>query len=168
MIRLIKPTSKYKQSFVRAMKEFAREDKKPYLSEGFDVFLKGRRNLEKGKDVDGTKLPPKYVPMSYYWLMDGATFVGETTIRHRLALAFMKRGGHVGYGIRPSKRKHGYGRKILALALKKVKMLGIKKALITCDDDNIASWKIIEANGGILQNKIIYKGVLLRRYWIKL
>lgn len=59
----------------------------------------------------------------------------------------------------------GYGKKILAMALKKVKKIDIKKALLTCDN-NIGSWKIIEANHGILQDKIKYKGKIKRRYWI--
>jgi len=41
--------------------------------------------------------------------------------------------------------------------------------LITCDDDNTGSWKIIEKNGGILDNKINdpRDGKLVRRYWIE-
>ena len=43
--------------------------------------------------------------------------------------------------------------------------------VITCDDDNIGSSKIIEFNGGILDNKIENEDCgekfLTRRYWIK-
>ena len=42
--------------------------------------------------------------------------------------------------------------------------------LITCDDDNIGSYRIIESNGGILENKIENEAAgekfLTRRYWI--
>ncbi len=166
MLRLIKPTAKYKKSFIEAMKEFHREEIKndtdiKKLENNFVEFVKKMRDYEKGKN-----LPKGYVPASYYWLVDNLEFIGETTIRHRLTEALKKEGGHIGYGIRPTKRKRGYGTKILALALQKAKKLGIKKVLITCDDDNIGSWKIIEANGGILQDKIRYKGKLKRRYWI--
>jgi len=45
--------------------------------------------------------------------------------------------------------------------------MGITDILITCDDDNIGSQKIIEANNGILQDTIDNeRGVLTRRYWI--
>ncbi len=50
---------------------------------------------------------------------------------------------------------------------------GFEKVLVTCDDTNIRSAKTIEANGGVLQDKIeneIEPGVyaLTRRYWIAL
>jgi len=45
------------------------------------------------------------------------------------------------------------------------------KILITCADDNIGSYKIIEANGGQLENKVENEDCgekfLTRRYWIK-
>lgn len=49
----------------------------------------------------------------------------------------------------------GYGTLLLKLGLEKAKELGLKdKVLIICDDDNIGSYKIIEKNGGILENKV--------------
>ena len=168
MFRLIKPTTTYKRSFIAAIKEFQREERKKdqdikKLQENFSEFLTKMRNYEKGKN-----LPKGYVSASYYWLVDNNDFVGETTIRHKLTKALLKEGGHIGYGIRPTKRKLGYGTKILTLALKKAKKLGIKKVLVTCDDNNIGSRKVIEANEGILEKKIRHKGKLLRHYWIKL
>ncbi|HZE87234.1 MAG TPA: hypothetical protein VE090_03425 [Methylomirabilota bacterium] len=61
-----------------------------------------------------------------------------------------------------------YGKEILKLALPQAKRLGITKVLITCDDTNIGSQKVIEANGGILEN-IVENGVenpRKRRYWL--
>ena len=64
----------------------------------------------------------------------------------------------------------GYGTKMLELALKKAKLIGLNKVLITCDDDNPGSARVIEKNGGILENKILNiidgQQVLIRRYWI--
>jgi predicted acetyltransferase len=55
------------------------------------------------------------------------------------------------------------------MALPKAKKLGLSRVLITCDDDNIGSQKIIESNGGRLQDTILEKpGKLTRRYWINL
>ena len=168
MIRLVKPTIKYKQSFINGIKEFQREEKTSKenikkLEQDFSGFVKQMRNYEKGKN-----LPKRRVASTYLWLTDGKQWIGETNIRHKLNRALKKDGGHIGYGIRPSKRKKGYGVIILALALRKAQRLGIKKALVTCDDDNIGSRKIIESNGGILQNKIKYKGKVIYRYWIKI
>lgn len=168
MLRLIKPSKKYKKSFVEGRKEFQREEKTKKenirkLQQDFAGFVRQMRDYEYGRN-----LPKGYVPSSYYWLMDGSEFIGETTVRHKLTKALLKEGGHIGYGIRPTKRKLGYGKKILVLALRKARTLGIKKVLITCDDDNVGSWKIIEANRGLLQNTIKHKGKRKRRYWIQI
>ena len=40
--------------------------------------------------------------------------------------------------------------------------LGIDPVLVTCDDDNTGSMKVIEANGGVFEDQ---RGVKLR-YWI--
>ena len=81
-------------------------------------------------------------------------------------------GGHIGYFIRYSKWNKGYGSKMLSMTLERAKKLGLKKVLITCNDDNFASIKVIEKNGGILENKVTNningKELLTRRYWIEL
>ena len=167
-MRLVKPTSKYKESFIGMVREFQIEERKKdldtkKLEHNFSSFVKNMSDYEKGKN-----LPKGHVPSSYYWLLDKSKIIGETTIRHKLSKELIKQGGHIGYGIRPTERRRGYGKKVLTLALKKAKKLGIKKALITCDDSNIGSWKIIEANGGILSEKNKLNGKLKRYYWIRI
>ena len=88
-------------------------------------------------------------------------------MRHRLNDSLQRFGGHVGYKIRPSCRRRGYGALICRLGIEQARLLGIGDILITCDDDNIGSARIIEANGGVLQDRIDNdRGVLTRRYWI--
>ena len=82
-------------------------------------------------------------------------------------------GGHIGYGINPKYWKQGYGTLLLRIGLLKAKeIIKEDKILVTCDDDNIGSAKVIENNGGVLENKIInhdeYGEVLTRRYWINI
>lgn len=65
----------------------------------------------------------------------------------------------------------GYGKKLLQLGLEEYKnLIEDEKILIICDDDNAGSYKIIEANGGVLENKVKNEDVgekfLTRRYWI--
>ena len=83
----------------------------------------------------------------------------------------LKFGGHIGYGVNPKYWNMGYGKQLLKIALENYKDLIYEdRILITCDDTNIASAKIIEANGGILDNKIentdLGETFLTRRYWI--
>ncbi len=154
------PSEEYKDSFLEALAEYQytpleesvdRLDlynlKVDYLQQDFGTFVAKLRS-----QAHGENLPEGYVPMTQYWLIDNGEFVGRVDIRHRLTDFLLREGGHIGYDIRPSKRNQGYGKKILELALPKTKELGIEKALITCDDTNIGSQKIIKANNGILEN----------------
>lgn len=169
MLRLVKPSIKYKNSFLRAISEFQKEGlngdiKSKQSAKEFADFARGLRDQEKG-----INLPKGYVPASVYWLVDNEKFIGRISIRHKLTKFLRQEGGHIGYEIRPSARKKGYGKKMLALALQKAKGLGIKKFLITCDECNIGSKKIIESNGGIFENKKKAKsGKMKLRYWIKI
>ncbi len=115
-------------------------------------------------------LPEGRVAASEFWLIDKDEFIGRVSVRHMLNDCLFKIGGHIGYYIRISKRKKGYGKAILKLALQKAKQLGILKVLVTCDVGNTASQKVIEANCGVLEN-IVETGEnspKKRRYWIKI
>lgn len=90
-------------------------------------------------------------------------------IRHDLNEHLMNAGGHIGYGIRPSARGNRYAVTMLALALEKAKELGISRALVVCDSDNIASKKTIIQNGGTPDKDYIEEdGNRVNRFWIEL
>jgi len=118
----------------------------------------------------GEKLPQGYVPATMLCAFVGNEIVGRISIRHHLNELLLKLGGHIGYGVLPKFRRNGYATEMLSQALLYAKDLGIKKALLTCDDDNFASIKVIEKNGGKLENKVDAGGArpLKRRYWIDL
>jgi predicted acetyltransferase len=123
------------------------------------------------KYAAGQELAAGHVPQSVYWLVsEGQLLLGTTSIRHRLNEQLSHEGGHIGYNIRPSYRRRGLGTLQLRLVLPKARGLGLQKVLITCDMDNIASSKIIEKNGGILENRVISRtsGKLVSRYWVNL
>ena len=75
-------------------------------------------------------------------------------------------GGHIGDGVRPSRRGEGIATKMIAMALEECKKLGLEKVLMVCDKDNIASRRTIEKNGGILENEIEVDGNVEQRFWI--
>ena len=90
-------------------------------------------------------------------------------IRHHIDHPnLIEAGGHIGYGIRPSERGKWYATEMLRLALPEAKKIGLQKLLITCDEDNIASAKVIENNGGIFERFVEKDGKKMRRYWITL
>lgn len=118
----------------------------------------------------GLRLPPGYVPASSLSAFCDGKIVGRVSIRHELNDLLLKVGGHVGYGVLPAHRRKGYAKLMLQDALKCCEKLGIKKVLVTCDDDNIGSIKTIESANGILENKIDAGAgkALKRRYWIEI
>lgn len=169
-MQLIEPSVKLKEQYLQALKEAANETdetqlNKPKEGQAFEQFVQMLRDYAVGKN-----LPEGWVPDTTLWLVTGEELIGRVSIRHHLTQSLLQKGGHIGYYIRPGKRNRGYGKNILALALPIARSIGLTKVLITCDEDNLASIKIIEANGGILENIIeIKKGQpKTRRYWILL
>ena len=93
--------------------------------------------------------------------------VGVVDIRHHIEHPILREwGGHIGYSVRPGERGKGYGRQLLRLALPRCRELGLARVLVTCNTDNIASERVILANGGVLECEIDVDGVAVRRYWI--
>lgn len=108
-----------------------------------------------------------FVPSTLYFLVnEKERILGAIHLRHELNEQLLHHGGHIGYGVRPSERQKGYASLMLRLLLDRIKDEGFTKVLLTCDDDNISSYLTIEANGGILFDKVEYEGKLSRRYWI--
>jgi len=174
-MELVEPNIKYKDSFLAAVAEYqankeAIGSRRHYSDldidatrSNFSAYIEKLLSQREGKN-----LPEEHVPVTTYWLVDNDEFIGRVSLRHILSDKLHKDGGHIGYDIRPSMRGRGYGKKILELGLHKAKTLGIENALITCDVGNIPSKKIIEANGGVMENKVMSdEGIEKLRYWIK-
>ncbi|WP_208903973.1 GNAT family N-acetyltransferase [Streptomyces incarnatus] len=90
----------------------------------------------------------RFVPMTTLWWAEGDQMLGRLAVRHRLTPAFEKAGGHIGYDVRPSARGQGHATAMLAAALPIARSLGITQALLTVDETDIASRRVIETNGG--------------------
>jgi predicted acetyltransferase len=174
MPELVDPTVAVRASFVAAMQEFADEGRAGGESmagralaewgdrwaadEGFAAYVAG---VVRDREEDAPRRPG-WVPCTTLWWVDGSTYLGRIAIRHRLTPTLWEIGGHIGYDVRRSARRQGHATAMLAAALPVVAALGIDPALVTCDDANVASRKVIEANGGVLEDQ---RGVKLR-YWV--
>ncbi|MDL2232489.1 GNAT family N-acetyltransferase [Ruminococcaceae bacterium OttesenSCG-928-L11] len=110
-----------------------------------------------------------WVTGDVYFAIVSGKIVGTIAVRHSLNDALLYSGGHIGYGIRPSERRKGYGSEMLAHALDRCRELSMEKALVTCDKGNIASAKTAQKKGGILENEVVEEdGNIVERYWIPL
>ncbi|WP_330577824.1 GNAT family N-acetyltransferase [Alkaliphilus pronyensis] len=110
------------------------------------------------------------VPATTYLAIstDDSRLVGMLDIRHRLNDYLINFGGHIGYSVRKTERNQGYATEMLALGLLQCKKLGIKRVLITCNKNNIASAKTILKNGAMLENEVTEGNNITQRYWITL
>ncbi len=116
-----------------------------------------------------TELPEDRVHCDYYWITDGTAaddpdveVVGFLALRHSLTAWLLEEGGHIGFSVRPSRRGQGHASRALALAVRRAAELGLDRVLLTCDEDNVASARTIERNGGVYEDTRNGK----RRYWI--
>jgi len=173
---LIRPSPRVHRSFLAAMTEVQAEGGsgpdddsntgqaiRKYASRSADPaeFARYLHELE-DEARDQSARPDGRIPQTTLWWVRGDEYLGRISIRHRLTAHLREIGGHIGYDIRPSARQCGHATAMLAAALPVARSLGIDPALLTCDEDNIASRKVIEASGGMLEDN--RHGKL--RYWV--
>ena len=169
MLHLELPSTKYLNSYNEA-----REEIKLYSPTEERIFSEKSDPINYFEDKRlGIDLKPGYVPCTTLWLVDNETFIGEVHIRHRLTEALLNYGGTIGYGIRYSKRGHGYGKLMLKLALGySLKVLNLKKVMVTCNETNVASERVILANGGLFVGLLPHEedGACynVKKFWINL
>ena len=157
--KLVKPSFKYKESYLKALDEFHDEGRYMFLSdeelqndESFESFVndinEGRQHLHK---PHADWVEP--VPETALWLVKEDQFIGTLNIRHRLNWHLEKWGGHINFVIRPSMRGKGFGKKILQKGMPFACYLGIERALLTVNQDNKAAIRIVEFCGGKLEDE---------------
>ena len=169
MLRLVIPSLAYKEAMLEAAGEMhacGEWDITPEALEArFDTLLQ-----ELAAARDPATVPEGVLPYLDYWLIEDTTWIGLLTLRPMITAELMRSGGHIGYVIRPSRRGQGYGTTLLRLGLEQARALGLARVLLTCADTNRGSRKIIEANGGQLEDviQVEVNRPFVRRYWITL
>ena len=98
---------------------------------------------------DGSKVAR--IPGRHFWIWDGA-FCGTLGFRWQNGSAALPAHvlGHVGYSVVPWKRAQGHATLAVRQVLPYARAQGLPYVEITTDPDNIASQKVITANGGVL------------------
>ncbi|MDC4483810.1 GNAT family N-acetyltransferase [Acinetobacter baumannii] len=158
---LVKPHLRFKDSYNDYINELADEERYPLTMDfdhrNFDAFLNKLSDYEKGKS-----LHEGHVANITYWLVEGSEIIGVSNLRPKLNEQIQYCGGHIGLGIRPSKRKQNFGSKLLELTIQEAWKLGLTELHIHCYKSNFASAKLIEANNGHLHSEITLDQVVQR------
>lgn len=166
-VALVELTGEWREELRSVAEEFraAGDDRYAEVLEDTDAYF--RRVWNYSHDLD---LPPGHVPSHTFVLVRARRILGRSSFRRRLTPDLEHEGGHIGYDIRPAERQRGYGTLILALTLRHARAHGLKRVLVTCDTDNLASARIIEKNGGALAGRAISRrsGRQISQYWIEL
>jgi predicted acetyltransferase len=167
-MRLVEASMEASMEWKDAFLDYARESDDPRYAAAFGDVGEYLKRIQRQSRAEC--LPPGWVPGTQFWLEDGGRIVAVARLRFWLNAELEHEGGHIGYDVRPSLRRHGHGTRVLALTLAEARRRGIARVLLTTDDDNVGSIKIIERNGGRLAGAVLSRitGKKLRQYWIEL
>ncbi|WP_018750866.1 GNAT family N-acetyltransferase [Paenibacillus sanguinis] len=116
------------------------------LSENDDIEIYEMiREIGLGENGFTTNLPEGYVFQTIYWMFVDDRPVAYGKLKHQLNERLKEYGGHIGYIVRPTERGKGYGKAFLSELMNVARNIGLDELLITCDETNVRSRKVIES-----------------------
>ena len=171
-MELIRPTKKYKNSFLEYIEEIKRKDE---LKKIGDAAIKENENFEQMlMRIEKIRYKENLIgamkPTSVFGMVDNNKVVGTMNVREELNEFTYYTVGNIGYYVMPAFRNKGYATSALSFAKKYCKSIGLNKILLICSSDNPISEKVIRKNGGVFETEIkaFNENYYLKRYWISL
>lgn len=146
---LVPPTTAVRESYLAGERAMCLADGTPTdwldpAADDFDLFVDQWRVVRVRWGV----------PYTTFWYVSGADYIGTLVIRHRLTSELTDAGGHIGYHVVPGWRRQGHATRMLAAGLREcAALLGLSRVLLTCASDNVASRRVILANGGVFDDR---------------
>lgn len=166
-MQLVRPGPEHLASYVAALErgwsadergvEAAREELARIQADAAAFLASVEDREAKGPPVtlpDGSTA--QHIPGFKRWLWDGE-FCGMIGVRWQPGTTALPPHclGHIGYAVVPGKQRLGYAKTALRLLLPEARAVGLAYVEITTDPDNVASRRVIEANGGVLVEHFI-------------
>jgi predicted acetyltransferase len=184
-LTLVWPSREYLPSYVGALQRgwspdnirgaAAAQDELERIASDPDAFLASLVDKEAtGAPInlpDGTTVPR--LPGYRRWLWDGE-FCGSIGLRWQRGTEALPPYclGHIGYAVVPWKQRRGYATRALYEVLREAKAEGLRYVELTTAPDNVASQRVIQANGGVFVEEFVTPPALgakpERRYRVRL
>lgn len=166
---LVEPSAEMKDSALEYKGEhFAFGDMQVHGSGGLAFYDDYNEWL---KHIDAIRVPTSERPIQtstfFSKRVSDGKLIGCIKIHHSLT-DDIRNGGNIAYGIRPSERKKGYGKKQLQLGLAFAKQKSIEQVIIACDKENAASATTAKSCGGLQVNEFVEDGVIKQHFAIDL
>jgi len=171
-LEFVLPAERFHRSFLAGYEELHERHKNDWIYLGpdgtedliynrFPEYVAELRRRER-------EAPGHFVRGITYWAVRGDEVLGRIGLRLELNDFLSRIGGHIGYIVRPSARGQGVASAMLKFVLSTPAAHGIGRLLLTCDEDNTASERVILRNGGEYESTVSPSGrpVGKKRYWI--
>ena len=167
-MQLVWPCAEYLPGFVAALErgwsadnvrgEAAAREALAAICQDADGFLDACVDREaRGAPItlpDGSQA--ERLPGYVRWMWDG-DFCGSINLRWQRGTSALPPHvlGHIGYAVVPWKQRRGYATKALSMVLSEALAEGLDHVLLTCDQTNLASRRVIETNNGRLVERFV-------------
>jgi predicted acetyltransferase len=160
-LKLVTPSTEHLSSYVAALERgwsadnvrgaAAAKEELEQVQANAAEFLESMTDREaKARPVtlpDGSRV--RRIPGFRRWIWDGE-FCGSISLRWQYGTTALPPHclGHIGFAVVPWKQRRGYATRALSLILPEAKAEGLPFVELTTDPENIASQRVITANGG--------------------
>lgn len=155
--RLVIPSMEYKRQAIKYIKEHIKYKSRINGSGLLFEYLNDYEGWLKKLDYERNIVADNVlVPNETFFLVrvNDDKIIGMINLRLKLNERIKNSYGSIGYGIRPKERRKGYGKINLYLALLECQKRGIKKVIISCEKENIASSKTMLALGATFDKEV--------------
>lgn len=160
--RLIKPELEHKDKYKEFLDEFVSYNSEINGTGFMDRILDGvsyeeaLKEVRDREDYDYSIKVDRAQGKTYILVDEDNEILGSINIRYNLRQELIDRGiTHIGYSIRPTKRRQGLAKLMLYHGLKVLDMLNESVCKLDCYSSNEGSWRTMEALGG----KLVKEGI---------